>query len=87
MKKIIVIGLILGAYCAAGWYESHYTRKDCVAIQVSPTGAILEDKCGFTWYVEEEGFEVGDIADIKMHNNFTHDCIDDDEILKVVRAD
>ena len=79
-RNVLVIMLLVGMFCGASYYEHNYTRKDCVVVEASPTGAIFEDKCGFTWYVDCEGYEVGDKADLKMYNNCTNNCIDDDEV-------
>lgn len=85
MKKILGLVLILGLFCAASHYEHNYTRYDCKVVEASPNGAIFEDRCGWTWAVEGEGYEVGQIADLKMHDSFTSAYIDDDVIKKVVK--
>jgi hypothetical protein len=84
MKKILIAVLLLAGFGVASYYEHNYTRKDCEVIEASAGGAILVDACGFTWAVEGEGYEVGQIADLKMHNSYTSGCIDDDVIKKVV---
>ena len=86
-KNVLVVAVLLGLCCGANWYGCNYTRHDCVAVETSPTGAIFEDKCGFTWYVDCEGYQVGDRADLKMYNNGTNNCIDDDEVKDLVRVD
>ena len=86
-KNLLVVGIILGLYCVAGYIECNYTRHDCVVVEASPTGAIFEDRCGFTWYVDCEGYQVGDKADLKMYNNCTNNCIDDDEVRGLKRVD
>lgn len=86
-KNVLVVVLLLAMYCGASWYECNYTRHDCVVVEASPTGAIFEDKCGFTWYVECEGYQVGDKAHLKMFNNHTDNCIDDDEVKDLVRVE
>lgn len=85
-KNVLVVMLLVCLFCVASWYECNYTREDCVVVEASPTGAIFEDKCGFTWYVECEGYKVGDVADLKMYNNHTDNCIDDDEVKDLVRV-
>lgn len=85
MKKILGLVLILGLFCAVSHYEHNYTRYDCKVVEASPKGAIFEDRCGWTWAVEGEGYEVGQIADLKMHDSFTSAYIDDDVIKKVVK--
>ena len=87
MKGFIVGILLVGMFCGASYYEHNYTREDCVVIEASPTGAIFEDKCGFTWYVECEGYKVGDEADLKMYDNCTVSYIDDDEVKDLVRVE
>ena len=87
MKGFIVSMLLVGMFCGASYYEHNYTREDCVVIEASPTGAIFEDKCGFTWYVECEGYKVGDVADLKMYDNCTVSYIDDDEVKDLVRVE
>ena len=84
-RNVLVIMLLVGMFCGASYYEHNYTRQDCVVVEASPTGAIFEDRCGFTWYWEEEGFEVGDVVDLKMYDNCSSAYIDDDEIKKVIK--
>ena len=86
-KNVLVVMLLLVVCCVASWYECNYTRANCVVVEASPTGAIFVDECGFTWYVECEGYQVGDKADLKMFNNHTNNCIDDDEVKDLVRVD
>ena len=89
MKRnvLVAIMVLLGMYCVVGYIECNYTRQDCVVVEATETGAIFEDKCGFTWYVDCEGYEVGDKADLKMYNNHTDNCIDDDEVRGLKRVD
>ena len=86
-RNVLVIMLLVGMFCGASYYEHNYTRKDCVVVEASPTGAIFEDKCGFTWYVDCEGYEVGDKADLKMYDNGTASRVDDDEVKGLVRVE
>lgn len=85
-RNVLVIMLLVGMFCGASYYEHNYTRQDCVVIEATETGAIFEDKCGFTWYVDCEGYEVGDKADLKMYDNGTVSYIDDDEVKDLVRV-
>lgn len=87
MKKAIVIILIIVMFLAVSYAEHRYTREDCVAIYTNACGVIFEDKSGFTWVWEEQGFEVGDVVDLKMHDNLTSGDIYDDIIVKVIRVD
>ena len=83
IRNLLVVALFVGAFYGVSYYEHHYTRHNCEVIEATNYGAIFEDECGFTWMVEGEGYEVGQIADIKMYDNLTH-CIDDDEIKEVI---
>ena len=87
MKSLLVVAMLLGLQSVGGSTECNYTRHDCVVVEASPTGAIFKDKCGFTWYVDCEGYQVGDKADLKLYNNGTNDDIDDDEVTDLVRVD
>ena len=89
MKRnvLVAIMVLLGMYCVVGYIECNYTRQDCVVVEATETGATFADKCGFTWYVDCEGYEVGDKADLKMYNNHTDNCIDDDEVRGLKRVD
>ena len=86
-RNVLVIMLLVGMFCGASYYEHNYTRHYCVVVESNPTGAIFEDKCGFTWYVECEGYKVGDVADLKMYDNCTASRVDDDEIKGLVRVE
>ena len=87
MRNVLVIMLLVGMFCGASYYEHNYTRHDCVVVEATETGATFADKCGFTWYVDCEGYEVGDKADLKMYDNGTVSYIDDDEVKELVRVD
>ena len=83
MKTAINL-LIVGILIVGGSHIEHnYTMKDCKVIEATETGALFEDGCGETWYVEDEGFAVGQLVDLRINDNGTPQ-IDDDEIRKVV---
>ena len=85
MKKILIAVLLFGLLCGISYHEHNYTRYDCQVIEATPYGAIFEDQCGFTWAVEGEGYEIGQVVDLKMHDNFSNAYIEDDVIKKVVK--
>ena len=86
MKKLVVSAILLVTlFCGVSYTAHNYTREDCIVIQATETGAIFKDKCGFTWYVECEGYSVGDVADLKMYDNGTDSNINDDEVKGLVR--
>lgn len=88
MKKVVsgvlMVALFVGMLLGVGYIEHNYTRKDCVVINSTDTGMLIEDGCGFTWYWEGEGYEVGTIVDLKMYDNITSAYVDDDIIKAVV---
>jgi hypothetical protein len=83
MKQILIAILIGIGICTLSYFDHNYTRENCVVVEASPIGAIFEDDCGFTWFEEGKGYEVGQIADLKMQDNFSSGYIDDDVIKKV----
>lgn len=85
MKKILIVVVLLGLFCGVSYCEHNYIRYNCKVIEASPYSAILEDRSGWTWTVEGEGYEIGQIVDLKMHDNFTSAYIDDDIIKKVIK--
>ena len=62
MKRILTLLVLISLVGVAGYIEHNYTRDYCVAVEVTDTGVIFEDQCGYTWYWEEEGFEIGDVV-------------------------
>ena len=84
MKNILIATLIVGALCGAGYYEHNYTRKDCEVIQIDNGWATIQDKGGFTWDYKNGNLNVGDVVDLKMHDNNTISYIYDDIIKTVV---
>ena len=89
MKKIVALILTLGVLFSFGCTakeenvknelaENHnYTMKNCVVTEATETGCLIVDENGEGWYLEGEGFEVGEIVELEMHDNFTEDIYDD----------
>ena len=87
MKKIarcLIVVLFISMFCAVGYIEHNYTRRDCVVISSTDTGIMVEDTAGYTWYCEGVSYPVGTRVDLKMYDNITSAWIDDDIIKKVV---
>lgn len=88
MKTIGRFLIVLAVIFAIGKLESYshyYTRKDCEVVKVDGYTVSVEDNMGRWWKFEGEGFEVGDIVDVKMFDNLT-DGIKDDQIVDVKKA-
>lgn len=90
MKKIavaIIIGalLALGIY-SFGWYDTHYTRKDCVVVSYTENTVTFEDEQGHLWEAYTQGLEYGDKVDLVMFTNYTDNTIKDDVIKKIKKS-
>ena len=77
--------MALVLFAGACHFEHNYTRKECDVVQICDGIATVIDGCGFTWDFRAKDLEVGDIVDLKMHDNFTSANIEDDVIKKVVK--
>lgn len=87
MKKIaslMVVVIFIGMLFGVGYIEHNYTRRDCVVINSTDEGIMVEDTAGYTWYCEGVSYPVGTRVDLKMYDNITSAWIDDDIIKKVV---
>ena len=84
MKKILTAILVVGALCGANYYEHNYTRENCQVIQTGDGIVTVEDSCGLTWDFKGNGFRVGDIVDLKMHDSNTSAYAYDDVVKSVV---
>lgn len=82
-KGAIITGVLISLISIGGYYDTHYTKKDCKVIAASRTGAMIEDPQGHLWYYEGEGFSQNEILTLKMHTNYTDNFIDDDVIEKI----
>ena len=85
MNKLLLGLALIGAIMFGGYYENNYTRHECKVIEASGEGCIIEDRCGFTWYWEENGFNVGDTVEMKLNTNGTASYIEDDIIKSVIK--
>ena len=83
-KKILMVALIFGMFAMASHYEHHYTIRNCRVTEVTAEGCMIVDNRGEGWFIEGEGYEIGQIVDLKMFDNNTEDTSFDDVIKKVV---
>ena len=91
MKKIKETMLVVMAMTvffliitACNYIEHHYTREQCEVLAVEGTLVEVEDRAGYTWtfYTKEDNeLGVGEVVDIKMYTNLTHEDIFDDEVV------
>lgn len=78
----MVVFFTIMAICS--YIEHHYTREQCEVLAVEGTLVEVEDRAGYTWtfYTEEDNeLRVGEVVDIKMYTNLTHEDIFDDEVV------
>ena len=85
MKKIIIIVLTLASLNGLSRFEHNYTRNDCKVIEKQGATVRIEDTTGNVWKCNANGFQVNDIVNLKMHDNYTPNQIQDDVIVKVIR--
>ena len=96
VAKILLVALFIGACVGALYYEHNYTRTDCLITDKNDTIIEFKDTCGFNWVwcaeTDEDielyqALEIGGKIDVKMFDNLTSHCIDDDEIkeIKIVK--
>ena len=83
MKTVINLLIVGVLFVGANHIEHNYTMKDCEVVEATKTGALIVDGCGETWYVEDEGFAVGQMVDLRINDNGTPHS-GDDEIRKVI---
>ena len=90
MKNLMLIAVVVGMFCMASYYETHYTREECEVVRVENGVATFEDQCGYRWnweIEENEYFEVGDKVDLKMYGGCSSSYIKDDVIIRIVFKD
>ena len=87
IKGITIISFIVALFAIGGYYDTHYTKKDCTILSATETGIIIQDLQGHTWYYEAGGFHRGEHVTMKMHSNNTDGYVEDDIILAVVKCD
>ena len=86
---ILVVVMMVCMMCACSYVECHYTRKDCVVVEVEQRLVTVEDKQGHQWcyYMDSEDYAdvpcVGTVVDLHMFTNLTDGYIYDDEIVRV----
>lgn len=85
MKSMILGLTIIGMLMGGSYIDNHYTRKDCKVVQINDGYATIVDQKGWAWDYDDKDLAVGDIVDLKMHNNNTDTIIEDDIIIKVVK--
>lgn len=87
MKKIIVIIAIFSMIMGMSYFEHNYIRQNCEVTQICDGIVTVIDETGETWDFIAKGYKVGDIVDVKMHDNYTSAYVYDDEITKVISHD
>lgn len=84
MKKIIIIVLTLASLNGLSRLEHNYTREGKV-IEKQGASVRIEDTTGNVWKCDTDEYQINDVVDLKMHDNYTPSNIKDDVIVKVIR--
>lgn len=81
---LTAIAILIATLMACNYIEHHYTREQCEVLAVEGSFVEVEDRVGYTWtfFTEEENeLRAGEVVDIKMYTNLTHEDIFDDEVV------
>lgn len=86
LMEIIVLLIITTVIGLAGYIETHYTRKDCVVVEVEQGLVTVLDTTGNEWYyyVDSDALSTGTNVDLKMFTAYTDNVVEDDEIVRVI---
>lgn len=82
IKAIVVLIIILLVVGRVGYYETHYYREGAV-VGVQGIVVTVEDKCGYLWDFEGEGFNKEENVKMLMCTMGTDSNIYDDEVQDV----
>lgn len=78
MKKIVLGVMLIVMVIATSYMQNFYTLKDCTVYQINDGYASVEDFCGWAYDFKANDLKVGDVVELKMHNNYTERYINDD---------
>lgn len=85
-KGAIITGMLVNLISIGGYYDTHYTKKDCKVIATAGNTVIIEDPQGHIWHYEGTGFSQNETLTLKMHTNYTDNFIDDDVIETIKKS-
>ena len=86
LGTVAIFLIVMVGPAIIGHIETHYTREDCVVVNIVDDEVIVKDKGNRLWsfYITEDNeLEINDIIDVKMFTNYTDNNIDDDEIIDI----
>jgi hypothetical protein len=83
MKKMVIIIALMLAVVGANFVDTHYTRENCEVVSYIEDVVVVEDQQGHHWSFKGEGYEVGELVDLKMNTNGTDSYIADDIVEEV----
>ena len=88
MKIARLCMIIITVICliTIGYSMNYYTRYDCVVYSIEDNIITVEDNGGQLWsFIAEDNhsYKQFDKVNLKMHNNYTEDNIQDDIIMEV----
>ena len=85
VKGVVVAVLLLCAWVGCCYVECHYTRKDCIVVEIAGYTVTAMDRQGHEWCYVVEGSvpQLGTKVDLHMYTNHTDSYIYDDEVVGV----
>lgn len=87
MVKGFLVGIaLLGAISGASYYEHNYTRENCQVISIENGITTFQDEVGHCWDCGTTDYELNEIVDLKMHDNYTSNNIKDDIVKEIIRV-
>lgn len=79
---VLTIIILLTLTAKACYLQNHYT-KEGVVVAIENEIVVVEDKIGYEWAFEGEGYKKGDKVRLLMFTNNTDNTIEDDIIEEV----
>jgi len=84
MKRMFILFIAIMIMLGTVMHIEHnYTRDNCIVVEATESGVLIEDLEGHLWYWEGRDFAVNDAVRMKMHDSFSSAYSIDDIIKKV----
>lgn len=83
VRNTMITMMLVVAFWACSWYETHYTRE-AIVTQVSNDVVIVVDGCNYVWQFNKEGLKVNDKVKLTMNTMNTDTNVLDDTIEDVI---
>jgi hypothetical protein len=86
LKKIVITMFCIITIVGSTYSLHHYTERNCTVVRTSGHSVLIQDPQGDMWkYIAGKNIpRVGSKVNVRFHNNYTDDNLEDDRIVKVV---